>query len=173
MTEIARAHGATIDKFIGDAILAFFGEPETEGPERDAARCIAMAVEMQRRMATMGGTFARHGLHDPLEIRIGINSGYCTVGNFGSFERMDYTIIGSPVNLAARLQGACAPGGILVSASTRALAGDRFDFAPRGSLQLKGISGRVETFEVAFGLDGGSDQAPAGPMEVLREQLQL
>jgi class 3 adenylate cyclase len=130
-----------------------------------------MAVEMQRHMATMGGAFTRHGLHDPLEIRIGINSGYCTVGNFGSFERMDYTIIGSPVNLAARLQAACPPGGILVSASTRALAGERFDFMPRGSLQLKGITGPVETFEVAFDRNVGGDKAPAGPLDALREQL--
>ncbi|MCL5776151.1 SDR family NAD(P)-dependent oxidoreductase [Limibaculum sp. FT325] len=171
MTEIARAHGATIDKFIGDAILAFFGEPETEGQERDAARCIEMAVEMQRRMATMGGAFTRHGQHDPLEIRIGINSGYCTVGNFGSFERMDYTIIGSPVNLAARLQAACPPGGILVSANTFALAGQRFNFVPRGSLQLKGITGPVETYEVSFDRSGGGDKGAAGPLEALREQL--
>jgi len=119
----------------------------------------------------MASTFARHGLHDPLEIRIGINSGYCTVGNFGSFERMDYTIIGSPVNLAARLQAACQPGGILVSANTRALTGERFIFSPRGSLQLKGITGPVETFEVAFDLAELGGETPANPLDALREQL--
>lgn len=171
MTEIARAHGATIDKFIGDAILAFFGEPETEGPERDAARCITMAIEMQRRIVAMSGAFAQLGLHGPLEIRIGINSGHCTVGNFGSFERMDYTIIGSPVNLAARLQEACAPGGILISSSTRALAGEGFNFEPRGSLSLKGIAGPVEAFEVTFDRTESTGAAMTDPLAALREQL--
>ncbi len=91
MTEIARAHGATIDKFIGDAILAFFGDPQSDGPEKDAERCVLMAIDMQRRMFELKSAFGKLGLHDPLEIRIGINSGYCTVGNFGSYERMDYT----------------------------------------------------------------------------------
>jgi NAD(P)-dependent dehydrogenase (short-subunit alcohol dehydrogenase family)/class 3 adenylate cyclase len=74
MTEIARAHGATIDKFVGDAILAFFGEPDSEGPEVDAVRCIEMAIEMQRRMVSLRTDFARHGLAEPLEIRIGIRA---------------------------------------------------------------------------------------------------
>ena len=107
MTEIARAHGATIDKFIGDAIMAFFGDPETLGNEEDASRCVNMAVEMQRRMASLQPEFTKFGLMEPLEIRVGINSGYCTVGNFGSYDRLDYTIIGTPVNIAARLQEAC------------------------------------------------------------------
>ena len=171
MMEIARAHGATVDKFIGDAILAFFGEPETEGPERDAVRCISMAVEMQRSMSAMGNAFTRHGLQEPLEIRIGINSGHCTVGNFGSFDRMDYTIIGSPVNVAARLQTACEPGGILVSASTRALAGDRFRFESRGSISLKGIAGPVATYEVAFDRTDSTSVADTDPLGALRDQL--
>jgi class 3 adenylate cyclase len=172
MTKIARAHGATIDKFIGDAILAFFGEPESEGPKNDAERCISMAIEMQRRMYTLRESFTEHGLHDPLEIRIGINSGYCTVGNFGSYERMDYTIIGSPVNIAARLQEVCAPNAILVSGSTQALAGDKFNFAPRGSLALKGIASPVETFDVKFAF-GADESAPSTEerIEQLRKQF--
>ena len=154
MTEIAQAHGATIDKFIGDAILAFFGEPESEGPQKDAERCIRMAIEMQRRMATLRNAFSKYGLHEPLEIRIGINSGYCTVGNFGSPERMHYTIIGSPVNVAARLQGMCPPNAILVSRTTQALADQKSDFIPCGSLTLKGIGKPVETFEVRFAFNG-------------------
>ena len=154
MTEIAQAHGATIDKFIGDAILAFFGEPESEGPQKDAERCIRMAIEMQRRMATLRNAFSKYGLHEPLEIRIGINSGYCTVGNFGSPERMHYTIIGSPVNVAARLQGMCPPNAILVSRTTQALADQKSDFIPCGSLTLKGIGNPVETFEVRFAFNG-------------------
>jgi len=153
MTEIARAHGATIDKFIGDAILAFFGDPESEGSQKDAEDCIRMAIEMQRRMVVLGESFSKYGLHEPLEIRIGINSGYCTVGNFGSDERMDYTIIGSPVNIAARLQEMCPPNAILISRTTHALTDQKFDFVSRGPLKLKGIGNPVETFEVHFALN--------------------
>ena len=173
MTEIARAHGATIDKFIGDAILAFFGDPQSDGPEKDAERCVLMAIDMQRRMFELRDAFAGLGLHDPLEIRIGINSGYCTVGNFGSYERMDYTIIGSPVNVAARLQSACAPNAILVSNNTQALVAERFRFVSRGPLALKGITEAVEAFEIAFDIDATSAAAPSvdAQLAALREQL--
>ena len=168
MTEIARAHGATIDKFIGDAILAFFGDPQTEGRERDARRCVEMAVEMQRRMTTLAPSFAKLGMRDPLEIRIGINSGFCTVGNFGSYERMDYTIIGSPVNVAARLQGAAEPGAVLVSGATQGLLGYDVPTRTRGSLSLKGIADPVEAFEAIFDRTDGL-AAPASAEDQLRE----
>ena len=173
MTEIARAHGATIDKFIGDAVLAFFGDPQSDGPEKDAERCVLMAIDMQRRMFELKNTFGKLGLHDPLEIRIGINSGYCTVGNFGSYERMDYTIIGSPVNVAARLQGACAPNSILVSDNTQALVAERFEFVSRGALSLKGIAEAVEAFEVQFDIDTASTAGSTvdAQLALLQEQL--
>jgi class 3 adenylate cyclase/NAD(P)-dependent dehydrogenase (short-subunit alcohol dehydrogenase family) len=173
MTEIARAHGATIDKFIGDAILAFFGDPQSDGPEKDAERCVLMAIDMQRRMCELKSTFGKLGLHDPLEIRIGINSGYCTVGNFGSYERMDYTIIGSPVNVAARLQSACAPNAILVSSNTQALVAETFQLVSRGELSLKGISEEVEAFEVQFDIDATSTAGSSvdAQLAALQEQL--
>ncbi len=157
MTEIAKAHGATIDKFIGDAILMFFGDPESLGAEKDAERCVQMAVDMQRRMVELEPEFVRLGLHEPLEIRIGINSGYCTVGNFGSYDRMDYTIVGSPVNIAARLQGICEPNAILTSRSTQILVADSFRFEPRGEHDLKGIIDKIEAFEVIFDADTPSE----------------
>ena len=173
MTEIARAHGATIDKFIGDAVLAFFGDPQSDGPEKDAERCVLMAIEMQKRMFELKGAFAQLGLHDPLEIRIGINSGYCTVGNFGSYERMDYTIIGSPVNIAARLQSACAPNAILVSGNTHALVAERFQFVSQGRLSLKGIAQEVEAFEVLFDIEAApkAERSIDARLAALREQL--
>lgn len=173
MTEIARAQGATIDKFIGDAILAFFGDPQSDGPEKDAEHCVLMAIEMQKRMFELKGAFAQHGLHDPLEIRIGINSGYCTVGNFGSYERMDYTIVGSPVNIAARLQSACVPNSILVSSSTQALIAQRFQFLSKGRLSLKGIAEEVEAFEVLFDIEAAPKAEPSidAQLATLRELL--
>ncbi len=88
-----------------------------------------------------------------MEIRIGINSGYCTVGNFGSYDRLDYTIIGTPVNVAARLQEQAEPYSILTSKSTQALVADRFGFELFGKLELKGIADEIETFEVLFDVE--------------------
>ena len=118
MSKIALDHGATIDKYIGDAILAFFGDPETKGVKEDAVACVNMAIAMQRRMRELQFEWRDVGLEKPFQLRIGINTGYCTVGNFGSEDRMDYTIIGNEVNLASRLQSHADLGGILVSHET-------------------------------------------------------
>ena len=121
MSVIALQHGATIDKFIGDAILLFFGDPEFKGVAEDAKACVLMAIAMQRRMRELEQEWRNRGLLRPFRIRMGIATGFCTVGNFGSRDRMDYTIIGNEVNLAARLQSATEPGSILLSHETNAL----------------------------------------------------
>jgi len=121
MSKIALAHGATIDKFIGDAMLLFFGDPETKGMQEDAKACVMMAIAMQRRMRELEQEWRARGLERPFRMRIGISTGFATVGNFGSRDRMDYTIYGNQVNLAARLQSAAEPGGILLSYETNAL----------------------------------------------------
>ena len=150
MTEIAKDHGATVDKFVGDGMVAFFGDPDTLGSAVDAKQCLKMAVAMQRKMAMMQTDFARMGLQDGLEIRIGINSGYCTVGNFGSYDRMDYTVIGSPVNIAARLQENCPPNGIVVSYATQVLTGNTFKFRSLGPMKLKGIGEDTDAYSLVF-----------------------
>jgi adenylate cyclase len=121
MSKIALAHGATIDKFIGDAMLLFFGDPETRGTQEDAKTCVTMAIAMQRRMRELELEWRARGFERPFRMRIGISTGFATVGNFGSRDRMDYTIYGNQVNLAARLQSAAEPGGILLSYETNAL----------------------------------------------------
>jgi class 3 adenylate cyclase len=121
MSKIALAHGATIDKFIGDAMLLFFGDPETRGMQQDANECVMMAIAMQRRMRELEQEWRARGFERPFRMRIGISTGFATVGNFGSRDRMDYTIYGNQVNLAARLQSAAEPGGILLSYETNAL----------------------------------------------------
>ncbi len=108
MSKIALEYGATIDKYIGDAILAFFGDPESKGVKEDATACVEMAIAMQRRMRELQSQWLDSGLGKPFQLRIGINTGYCTVGNFGSEDRMDYTIIGNEVNLASRLESSPA-----------------------------------------------------------------
>jgi class 3 adenylate cyclase len=104
MSDIATEYGATIDKYVGDAIVIFFGDPETRGIKEDALACVKMAIAMRQRMTELQGIWRDSGISKPLQCRIGISTGFCTVGNFGSEARMDYTIIGSGVNLAARLE---------------------------------------------------------------------
>jgi len=149
MSQIALKHGATIDKYIGDAIMIFFGDPESFGIEEDARRCVAMAVEMQQRMAELWGYWSKHfGLKKDLEIRVGINTGYCTVGNFGSEDRLDYTVVGAAVNLASRLESAAMPSGILVSVETYFQVKDYFSFDAPQQLELKGLERGVIAYEV-------------------------
>lgn len=148
MATIASAHGATVDKFIGDAILAFFGDPETKGAREDARACVAMAVAMQRRMGELAEIWRGRGIEQPLQMRVGINTGYCNVGNFGSVDRMDYTIIGAEANLAARLESIAEPGGIVMSYETYAHVEDIVEAHPLPPISLKGISREVVPYAV-------------------------
>ncbi len=138
----------TIDKYVGDAIVIFFGDPETHGIKEDALACVKMAIAMRHRLTELQGIWRDSGISKPLQCRIGINTGFCTVGNFGSEARMDYTIIGSGVNLASRLEGAATPGEILVSHETYALVKDQILCDSSGAIELKGISHPVETYRV-------------------------
>ena len=148
MSAIALEYGATIDKFIGDAIMLFFGDPETRGVKEDALACIEMAIAMRKRMLELQHVWRASGLEKPLQCRIGINTGYCTVGNFGSEVRMDYTIIGGGVNLASRLEAAATPGEILISFETYANVRDRIHCEERGHISVKGIAYPVATYQV-------------------------
>ena len=148
MSQIAQAHGATVDKFIGDAILGFFGDPETKGVAEDAQACVEMAIDMQRRLAQLNIEWRRRGIEQPFRARIGINTGYCNVGNFGSDDRMDYTIIGAEANLAARLQSIALPGGIVLSYETYALVRDLVRAHPLPPIRMKGISREVVPYAV-------------------------
>jgi len=148
MSRIALSYGATIDKYVGDAILIFFGDPETRGVKEDALACIEMAIAMRKRMLELQHVWRASGLEKPLQCRIGINTGYCTVGNFGSEVRMDYTIIGGGVNLASRLEAAATPGEILISFETYANVRDRIHCEERGHILVKGIAYPVATYQV-------------------------
>ena len=161
MARIALKHGATIDKFVGDGVLAFFGDPESRGIAQDAKACVTMAVEMQRRIAELVREWEDEGLKRPFSARMGVNTGFCTVGNFGSQDRMDYTIIGAAVNLAARLEQAAEPGKILISHETWALVKDVVTAEERPPIKVKGIAQPIHAYEVT-GLREGL------PLEVIR-----
>jgi adenylate cyclase len=149
MATIAVRHGATIDKYIGDAVMIFFGDPESNGPDLDAKKCVDMALDMQRYVRENAPTWAkRHSFDRVLEMRIGISSGYCTVGNFGSEDRLDYTVLGGVVNLAARLESAARPGSILVSNETYKLTQDVIHYDIGRSYNLKGLHNQVTAYEV-------------------------
>jgi class 3 adenylate cyclase len=153
MSQIALEHGATIDKFIGDAMLMFFGDPETKGVEEDAKSCVRMAVAMQARMAELEKVWRARGYQHPFQMRIGINTGYCNVGNFGSEARMDYTIIGGEVNLAARLESQAEPGGILMSFEAYSLVQDIVEAEELPSIEAKGIRREIRPFALRKLLD--------------------
>ena len=139
MSSIALEYGATIDKFIGDAIMLFFGDPETKGAREDATACVTMAIAMQQRMRDLQAEWRERGQEHVFQLRIGINTGYCTVGNFGSDERVDYTIIGNEVNLASRLQTHADLGGILLAHETYALVKDSVLTEETGTITVKGF----------------------------------
>jgi class 3 adenylate cyclase len=149
MSRIAQEHGANFDKFIGDAMMFYFGNPETKGVKEDASACVRMAIAMQNRLRKLQTGWQEQGLIDrPFEARIGINTGYCTVGNFGSEERMDYTIIGGEVNLAARLESSADVGGILMAAETYSLVKDWLLAEEQEAIKVKRFFKPIRTFSV-------------------------
>ena len=151
MARIALDYGGTIDKYVGDAVMIFFGDPETSGVKEDALKCVNMAITMQRRMRELGDQWAqKFGLREPLKMRIGINTGYCTVGNFGSEDRLDYTVIGGQVNLAARLEAIAEPSSILVSFDTYSQIAIEVDRIEVEKVQVKGISEELQAFQVVL-----------------------
>lgn len=139
MTRIILKYGGTLDKYIGDAILVFFGDPDFTDDRDHALRCVQMAIEMRQRMDELQRYWYDLGYPDPLHVRMGISTGFVSVGNFGSSEFMAYTIIGTPVNLAARLQEAAREDQILISHETWGLVKDQIACSPAFSMELKGF----------------------------------
>jgi class 3 adenylate cyclase len=166
MSNIALKYGGTIDKFVGDAILIFFGDPESKGEADDAKACLHMAANMQRRLAELNVKWRNEGVEHPFQVRMGINTGYCNVGNFGSVDRMDYTIIGAEANLAARLQTIAEPGHIVISYETYALVRDILVARALPPITMKGISREVVPYAVEGMLD-----AQGQKVEVFSEHM--
>ncbi|MFC0666595.1 adenylate/guanylate cyclase domain-containing protein [Azotobacter chroococcum] len=148
MSKIALKYGGTIDKFVGDSIMVFFGDPTTEGAKNDAVAAVSMAIAMRKHMKVLRQQWRAQGITKPLEIRMGINTGYCTVGNFGADTRMDYTIIGREVNLASRLESASDTGEILISHETYSLVKDVIMCRDKGQITVKGFSRPVQIYQI-------------------------
>ena len=148
MTDIALNHGATIDKYIGDAMMVFFGDPESKGEREDARACVNMALKMQKKIKNLQSKWRNEGFYEPFQIRMGINTGYCNVGNFGSEQRLTYTIIGGEVNIAQRLEAAAPSDGILLSYESYAHAQDIVEVEELSSITMKGINREIKVFSV-------------------------
>jgi adenylate cyclase len=148
MTNIALEHGATIDKYIGDAIMVFFGDPESRGVKEDARACVRMAIAMLKRLGELHAEWLELGAEQPFHLRMGINTGYVTVGNFGSDDRMDYTIIGSCVNATARLEFHAETDGILIGHETYALVKDEVAAEEQEPIKVKGFAEPLRCYKV-------------------------
>jgi adenylate cyclase len=145
LTEIVFRHGGTVDKFIGDCVMAFWGAPDDQADH--AARAVAAAEDMQSWIEAGNEDWQRsYGV--TIRLAIGVHTGEAVVGNFGSETRMEYTAIGDTVNVAARLEAIARPQQILVSEATRQAAGDDFEYVALGSRQVAGKSEAVELYEV-------------------------
>jgi adenylate cyclase len=159
MAEVVLKYGGTLDKFIGDAVLVFFGDPETKGVSEDAVACVRMALEMKNAIAELNHAWLAKGIRQGFEVRMGITTGFSTVGNFGSDERMDYTIIGKQVNLANRLQAAAQPGEVLIGQETWLLVKDAFSCVAKEPIQVKSFDQPIQTYAVT-GVALASGSAP-------------
>ncbi len=165
MSRIALDHGATIDKYVGDAILIFFGDPKTRGVREDALACVRMAIAMRERMRELTDVWRAAGIARPLRCRMGIHTDFCTVGNFGSEDRLDYTIIGRGVNTASRLESLAAPGEILISYETSAHVEGEIACDAKGEVEVKGLAYPVATYQVLGRHDAAKRPAPAQTMD--------
>ena len=118
MSEIVFRFGGTLDKMIGDSIMVFFGDPNTRGRQRDAIACVCMAIAMRESMRRLKTRWENDGIKNPPSIRMGINSGECRVGNFGTESILDYTVLGNTVNLANHLESTADADEILITEDT-------------------------------------------------------
>ena len=144
MAGILFDHGGTVDKFLGDGILAFFGDPLEQSDH--ARRCVNAAKAMQKKSALLAEKWRHIGID--LKIRIGINSGTVIAGNLGTKTRIEYTVIGSAVNLAQRMESNAPLGGILVSEAVWEKTKNDFAYSEKKSLNVKGYDNQISAWEV-------------------------
>ena len=147
MSKIIFEHEGTLDKFIGDSVMAVFGSPFATG--HDEANAVIAAQQMQRTVERLRKKRRGTG-RSPFEIGIGINTGHVIAGNIGSPEKMDFTVIGDTVNLSARLQGVAKRGEIVVGEPTYEVVKDRFTFEEIGEISLKNSIKPLRSYRLIF-----------------------
>ncbi len=145
MTDIVFKYGGTVDKFIGDGLMVFYGAPEAQ-PDH-ALRCVRAAIEMQLKCRELKARWEPVGRLS-LRVRIGINTGEAVVGDLGSARRMEYTVLGSDVNLAQRLESNAPVEGIMISEATYRYVKDEVPIRPLEPIKVKGLETPVVVYEV-------------------------
>jgi len=159
MSRIVAQYGGTIDKFMGDAIMVLFGDSNSQGVKADCLHCVSMAIAMKKKMKSLQAEWYNQGIKNPLQIRMGINTGFCTVGTFGTSSHLNYTVLGTQVNLASRLESAADPDEILISHETWSLVKDAIMCRDKGEIQVKGFTLPVKVYQVTdFRKDLGKNQ---------------
>jgi adenylate cyclase len=158
----------TIDKFVGDAVMAFFGAP-IDQPDH-ARRAAAAALKLREGMETWNTERAGRG-EPPMDVRVAINTGEAIVGEIGSERRVDYTVLGNPVNVAARMEEFVAtPGDIVIGPQTYAAIRNVYKVAQLGFFALKGLSAQVPLYKILGALEGdetmGAVEAEASPRKL-------
>jgi len=146
MTKLIYMRDGTLDKIIGDGLMVFFGDP-VPIPDH-AQKTVLLAIDMQQKIKQLKDEWLSYG-HD-LNIGVGINTGYMTVGNIGSKFHKDYTVIGRQVNIASRLESMAKPGEILISERTYERVKNIADFKEMGPYKLKGISSPILIYSVVY-----------------------
>ena len=147
MTEICNRWGGTLDQFIGDAIVIFFGDPISAGTDDDAVNAVNMALEMQQRLVALREKWAANGPWMEIHVRMGLSSGFCSVGNFGSSARLHYTALGNVVNEAARLQDKCPIDKVMIAETTYRRVRDRVKCQKGAHVSLAGRRHPVQLYE--------------------------
>jgi adenylate cyclase len=156
---VVSEEGGLVDKYLGDQIMALFGAPMARGG--DAARAVRAGLRIQQAVAELSA--GREARGEPaIRVGVGINGGTAVAGFVGSPERLNYTVLGESVNVAARLCSVAGPGESLLSDSTRRRLGDAFVLEPAGARQLKGLSQAVEVYRVVgIRAPDGAEPAPS------------
>jgi adenylate cyclase len=143
MTDIVFEYDGTLDKYIGDSLMAIFGAPIEK--KDDAERAVSAAIKMRQELLAM--TEKTDG-NPKFGIRIGINTGHVVAGNIGSPKRMEYTVIGTPVNIASRLESLAQPNQIIIGEETCRRVKGKFKIHEIGLREVKGASEPVMAYEV-------------------------
>lgn len=148
MTAVAVTHRGTLDNYIGDGLMVLFGAPTPDDESTQAWAAVEAAFGMIARADELTAAIRERGIPADIRVRVGVNTGHCTVGVFGSDLLRAYKAVGFAVNVAARLQAEADPGTVLVGFRTYALIKDRVRAESRGSLTLKGAARPVEAWEI-------------------------
>lgn len=146
MVAIADRYGGTVAQIVGDGLMILFGAPVRTNDYEHAVSAVNMSLAMQRRVSELHGLWSEHGWAQPLRIRVGINTGEASVGDFGSAGRKLYSGIGLATNLAERLQSHCEPGEVLMSGTTHDFVRNDIPCEPRGEIRVKGSSHPLQVY---------------------------